>query len=70
MQFVAKLLIAAEILDCSADALLGLRERKATIGSVNRRFLRRVRQFGLLSKRNQEALLRTIDAFLSNARTA
>jgi hypothetical protein len=42
VQFGAKLLIAAEILNCSADELLSLRERKATIGSVNHRFLRRL----------------------------
>jgi transcriptional regulator with XRE-family HTH domain len=60
----------AEILDCSADEILGLRERKTTAGGNNRRMLRRLQQIDLLPKRDQEALLRTIDAFLSKARTA
>jgi transcriptional regulator with XRE-family HTH domain len=58
-----------EILDCSADELLGLQERKATTGSGNRRMLRRLQQFELLSKRDQEALLRIFDAFLSKIPT-
>lgn len=60
----------AEILDCSADELLGLQERKAATGSGNRRMLRRLQQIDQLPKRDQEALLRTIDAFLSKTRTA
>jgi hypothetical protein len=60
----------AEILDCSTDELLGRRERKATAGSGNRRMLRRVQQFELLSKRDQEALLRIFDALLSKTRPA
>lgn len=60
----------AEILDCSADELLGLQERKAATGSGNRRILRRLQRIEALSKRDQEALLRTIDAFLSKGRTA
>jgi transcriptional regulator with XRE-family HTH domain len=60
----------AEILDCSADELLGLRERKAATGGGNHRMLRLMQQIDLLPKRDQEALLRTIDAFLSKTRTA
>ncbi|MCG3146265.1 MAG: hypothetical protein HONDAALG_04164 [Gammaproteobacteria bacterium] len=60
----------AEILGCSADELLGLRERKGTTGGGNRRMLRLLQQIELLPKRDQEALLRTIDAFLSKTRTA
>jgi hypothetical protein len=59
-----------EILHCSADELLGLRERKATTTGGNRRMLRLLQQIELLSKRYQEALLRTINAFLSKPRTA
>jgi len=55
----------AEILDCSADELLGLRERKATASGSNPRMIRRMQRINLLSKRDQEALLRVIDAFLS-----
>jgi transcriptional regulator with XRE-family HTH domain len=60
----------AEILDCSADEILGLQAKKAATGATNRRVLRRIQQIDLLPKRDQEALLRTIDAFLSKGRTA
>jgi transcriptional regulator with XRE-family HTH domain len=60
----------AEILDCSADELLGLRERKATPNGGSRWLLRRLPQIELLSKRDQEALRITIDAFLSKTWTA
>ena len=60
----------AEILDCSADELLGLRERRATTNGGNRWILRRLPQIELLSKGDQEALRRTIDAFLSKTGTA
>lgn len=62
----------AEILAVSADEILGL-EAKNGAGKkeqgavVNRRLLRRVQQIDNLPKRDQEALLRTIDAFLSKA---
>jgi hypothetical protein len=59
----------AEILNCSVDEILGLRERIAPTGGSNRRSIRRLQQIDLLPKRDQEALLRTIDAFLSKART-
>jgi len=58
----------AKILDCSADELLGVRERKATTGRINRRVLQRLQHFELLSTRDQKALLRVIDAFLSKPR--
>jgi transcriptional regulator with XRE-family HTH domain len=60
----------AEILNCSADELLGLQARQTATGGGNRRLLRRLQQLDLLPKRDQEALLRTIDAFLSKTRTA
>ena len=60
----------AEILGCSADELLGLQQRQTVTGGGNRRLLRRLQQLDLLPKRDQEALLRTIDAFLSKTRTA
>lgn len=62
----------AEILSVSADELLGLAEtgsaqkRKGT-APKNRRLLRRIEQIETLPKRDQEALLRTIDAFLSKS---
>jgi hypothetical protein len=53
------------ILDCSADELLGPRKRKATTGSRDRWILWILQQLELLSRRDQEALLRVIDVFLS-----
>ena len=57
----------AVALDVSADELLGLERKKGP--SVNakqsRRFLRRLEQLTALPKRDQDALLRTIDVFLS-----
>jgi len=57
-------------MNCLADELLGLRERKSATGGGNRRMLPLLQQIELLPKRDQEALLRTIDAFLSKTRTA
>jgi transcriptional regulator with XRE-family HTH domain len=51
-----------EILDCSADELLGLQERKATNSGSNLRMARRLQQIKLLPKSDQEALRRVIDA--------
>lgn len=56
----------AEALDVSTDELLGTAKAKKTrTKPLNRRFLRRLRDIDLLPKRDQDALLRTIDAFLS-----
>ena len=56
----------AQALRVSTDELLGVKPVKQTV-KVNRRLQRRVQQFDQLPKRDQEALLRTIDAFLSKA---
>ena len=57
----------ATILGVSADEILGL-EKPATNGPVkNRRILRRLHQLDKLPKRDQDALLRTVDAFLTKA---
>jgi transcriptional regulator with XRE-family HTH domain len=56
----------AEALEVSADELLGLaRASKPSASTVNRRFLRRMKAMDELPKRDQDALLRTIDAFLT-----
>ncbi len=56
------------LLKVSADEILGLRdERKANATLKNRRLARRLQAIDQLPKRDQEALLRTIDAFLSKA---
>jgi transcriptional regulator with XRE-family HTH domain len=55
----------AKILGVSADEILGLEPVKRSSAANNRRLLRRIQQIDQLPKRDQEALLRTIDAFLS-----
>lgn len=56
----------ARVLDVSTDELLGLkREARSTAGVKNRRLSRRLQAIDALPKRDQEALLRTIDAFIS-----
>ncbi len=58
----------AAILAVSSDELLGLKtEKKGATGMTNRRLARRLQAIEQLSKRDQEALLRTIDAFISKA---
>ncbi len=56
------------ILRCSTDEILGVGKAAKTSEAIkNRRLYRRVQQIDKLPKRDQEALLRTIDAFLSKA---
>src|SRR5881397_2513563 len=58
----------SRLLGVSADELLGLEKPRAGGGSVkNRRLLRRLQQLEKLPRRDQQALLRTIDAFLAKA---
>jgi transcriptional regulator with XRE-family HTH domain len=52
-------------LEVTADDLLGLGAPKKSQATGNRRFLRRLHQVDKLPKRDQDALLRTIDAFLA-----
>ena len=59
----------ARILGASADEVLGL-EKPARLagGSIkNRRIFRQLQSLDRLSKRDQDALARTIDAFLAKA---
>jgi transcriptional regulator with XRE-family HTH domain len=55
----------ARLLGVSADELLGLEEPRGNGAVKNRQILRRLQQLDRLPKRDQQALLRTIDAFLS-----
>jgi transcriptional regulator with XRE-family HTH domain len=56
----------AVALDVSTDEILGLaRTAKANGTTKNRRLLRRLQQIDKLAKRDQDALIRTIDAFLA-----
>jgi len=56
----------AQLLEVTSDELLGLRsEARGRPGVKNRRLSRRLQAIDALPKRDQEALLRTIDAFIS-----
>jgi len=56
----------AQVLEVTSDELLGLRsEGRGRAGVKNRRLSRRLQAIDALPKRDQEALLRTIDAFIS-----
>lgn len=55
------------VLRVSADELLGLRPPKSSTPVRNGRLARRLQEIDRLPRRDQEALLRTIDAFLSKA---
>jgi len=56
----------AQVLEVTSDELLGLRsETRGRAGVKNRRLSRRLQAIDALPKRDQEALLRTIDAFIS-----
>ena len=57
----------AQALDVTTDECLGLKSAKNIGGNKNRRFLRRLKLIEGLPKRDQDALLRTIDAFLGKA---
>lgn len=57
-----------EILGVSADDLLGLQTAKARPSAIkNRRLLRQVQELEKLPKRDQQAVIRTIEAFLAKA---
>jgi transcriptional regulator with XRE-family HTH domain len=56
----------AKLLAVTTDEILGLKaEARSTAGLKNRRLSRRLQAIDALPKRDQEALLRTIDAFIS-----
>ena len=59
----------AQVLGSSADEILGLEKlARANNGPIkNRRLYRQLQNIEKLPKRDQQALLRTIDAFLSKA---
>lgn len=57
----------AAALEVSTDEVLGVAQVKKVQGNaVERRFLRRLRHLKNLPKRDQDALLRTIDAFIAS----
>jgi transcriptional regulator with XRE-family HTH domain len=59
----------AKTLKVTADEILGLHDTKAQAPSLeDRRFLRRLKQVHALSRRDKQALLRTMDRFLGTPR--
>ena len=65
----ARIVQLARVLAVSADEILGLEKAATrTSGAIkNRRIYRQLASIERLPKRDQEALARTIDAFLSKA---
>lgn len=63
----ALLVQLAGALKLSVDELLGVTGGSKALRAPNRRVLRRLEKIEQLPKRDQDALLRTIDAFLSKA---
>jgi transcriptional regulator with XRE-family HTH domain len=63
-ELLAKL---ARILKVSADEILGLETSRPARAPRDRRLLRRLQDLDRLSKRDRDALMRTLDAFLSKA---
>jgi len=59
----------AEAFKVSADELLGRKSPAVQTPVVSRKLMRRVIEIEKLPKRDQQALIRTIDAFLKNAST-
>lgn len=59
----------AEVFKISADELLGRKAPAAETPVVSRKLMRRAIQIEKLPKRDQQALIRTIDAFLRNSST-
>ncbi len=55
----------ARILRVSADEILGLEKSSPPTASRDRRLRRRLQDIDKLSRRDREALLRTLDAFLA-----
>lgn len=53
------------LLKVSADELLGIEKPKGNAGAPSRKLARRVQQIEQLPQRDQQAIFRTIDAFLA-----
>src|SRR5687767_11509395 len=59
----AMLAALAKALKSSADEILGLKAAKQNGATPDRRFLRRIEKLHQLSRRDQQSILGTIDAF-------
>lgn len=63
-----RIVTLSEILSVSADDLLGLRSAKPPNGTIkNRRLLRQVQALETLPQRDPQAVIWTIEAFLTKA---
>lgn len=60
----------AKILNATADEILGLEAPRSNGQAKSRRFLRRLEKIEKLSKRDQQVLLRNLDAFLKGTGVA
>lgn len=62
----------ARVLGVSADDILGIESRRAkpALPAVDKTLARRLAQLQALPRRDRDALLRTLDAFLSKSRAA
>ena len=58
----------SDVLGVSSEELLGLKKTPSNGALKNRRLLRRLQQIDRLPRRDQQALLRTIDRFLESFR--
>lgn len=59
------LIALAKFLHTSTDQILGVKDLRPDALALDRRFTRRLEKIARLPKRDQQALIRTIDAFLS-----
>jgi transcriptional regulator with XRE-family HTH domain len=64
MPNAAMIIQIARTLSVSADELLGLERVHPDTGAIDRAILRRLRKISALSRRDRQAVLRTLDAFL------
>ena len=57
----------AKLFNVSADELLGVKPRNNGQPEISRRWLRRLKRINLLSKRDQDGLIQTVDRYLKAA---
>ena len=60
----------AKILDVTANEILGLEKNEKSRQAGRRSLLRRMRQIERLPRRDQQAIFRTIDAFLTKSQSS
>lgn len=60
-----QIVLLAKLMRVSTDELLGLEAQKRNGGAKNVKLARRIQQIEQLPQRDQQAIFRTIDAFIS-----